>query len=74
MQQRVADFLAQVADDAVTLTLLQLNDELNSAFQRYVRPCLLRTPSYCDLLICAIQCTLNVKSPPFQISIGSSES
>ncbi|VDD78223.1 unnamed protein product [Mesocestoides corti] len=34
MQQRVADFLSQVADDAVTLTLIQLNDELNSAFQR----------------------------------------
>lgn len=34
MQQRVAEFLSQVADDAVTLTLIQLNDELNSAFQR----------------------------------------
>ncbi|VDL99827.1 unnamed protein product [Schistocephalus solidus] len=37
MQQRVAEFLAQVADDAVTLSLLQLNDELNGAFQRYER-------------------------------------
>ncbi|CDI97119.1 tom1 protein 2 [Echinococcus multilocularis] len=37
MQQRVAEFLSQVADDAVTLTLIQLNDELNSAFQRYER-------------------------------------
>ncbi|VDN98705.1 unnamed protein product [Rodentolepis nana] len=37
MQQRVAGFLSQVADDAATLTLLQLNDELNSAFQRYER-------------------------------------
>ncbi len=36
MQQRVAEFLAQVADDSVTLTLLQLNDELNGAFQRWV--------------------------------------
>ncbi|VDK25530.1 unnamed protein product [Taenia asiatica] len=34
MQQRVGEFLSQVADDAVTLTLIQLNDELNSAFQR----------------------------------------
>ncbi|KAL7056308.1 hypothetical protein AAHC03_020641 [Spirometra sp. Aus1] len=37
MQQRVAEFLAQVADDAVTLSLLQLNDELNGVFQRYER-------------------------------------
>ncbi|KAM3180928.1 hypothetical protein ACTXT7_015348 [Hymenolepis weldensis] len=37
MQQRVAEFLSQVADDAVTLTLIQLNDELNGAFQRYER-------------------------------------
>lgn len=37
MQQRVAEFLSQVADDTVTLTLIQLNDELNSAFQRYER-------------------------------------
>ncbi|CDI97116.1 target of myb1 related tom1 [Echinococcus multilocularis] len=37
MQQRVAEFLSQVADDAVTLTLIQLNDELNSAFQRLAK-------------------------------------
>lgn len=36
MQQRVGEFLSQVAADSVTLILIQLNDKLNSAFQSYV--------------------------------------
>ncbi|KAL3319615.1 TOM1-like protein 2 [Cichlidogyrus casuarinus] len=49
MQQRVVDFLSQVADEKATGALLQVNDNLNSAFlkfdrfERYRQKCLRAT-------------------------------